>query len=84
MSIQQNAIAGAAQILEFLAQSPTPEEILALRPSKDLQEQIDVLLENNRNFGLTPEEEQLWYQYEKLEHLVRVAKAKALLKLSNK
>ncbi|BAZ16305.1 hypothetical protein NIES4071_81810 [Calothrix sp. NIES-4071] len=79
----QTGLSGVTQILEFLAQLPTPEEILALRPSEELQVQIDALLEKNCNCGLTLEEEQMWKQYEYLEHLVRIAKAKALLKLSN-
>ncbi|BDA66581.1 hypothetical protein CAL7716_007470 [Calothrix sp. PCC 7716] len=80
----QNGFSGTAQILEFLAQLPTPEEILTLRPSEELQTKIDTLLEKNRNTDLTPEEEQIWQQYQYLEHLVRIAKANALLKLNKK
>ena len=72
---------GAADVLEFLANLPTPEEIVALRPSKALQERISALLEKNRTEGLSSNEEQEWKQYEYLEHLVRIAKAKAHLKL---
>jgi hypothetical protein len=72
---------GAADILEFLASLPSPKEIIALRPSETLQNQIDTLLEKNRSGQLTPEEEQLWEQYQYLEHLIRLAKAKAYLKL---
>ena len=77
----QVGFTGAAEVLEFLAALPTPEEIIALRPSATLQTQIETLLEKNRTQGLTPEEEQTWQQYQYLEHLVRVAKAQALLKL---
>lgn len=72
---------GAADVLEFLANLPTPEETLALRPSQSLQERISTLLEKNRATGLSETEEQEWKQYEYLEHLVRIAKAKAHLKL---
>lgn len=72
---------GAAEVLEFLATLPTPEEIIALRPSEALQAQISNLLEKNRTQGLTPAEEQIWQQYQYLEHLIRIAKAKAHLKL---
>jgi hypothetical protein len=64
-----------------LANLPTPEEILALKPSEALQQQISALLEKNRMLGLTLEEERSWQQYEYVEHLVRLAKAKALLRL---
>lgn len=70
------------EILEFLAKLPTPEQILALRPSAELQQQINELLEKQRTVGLSSEEEWLWQRYEYLEHLVRLAKANALLKLN--
>jgi hypothetical protein len=54
---------------------------LALRPSSALQERITALLEKNRDEGLSASEEQEWEQYRFLEHLVRIAKAKACLKL---
>jgi hypothetical protein len=77
----QPGFVGAAQVIEFLAELPTPDEILALRPSDALQARVNALLDKSRAEGLTPEEEQEWEQYEYLEHLARTAKAKALLKL---
>lgn len=70
-----------ADVLEFFANLPTSEEILALRPSKDLQKKINELLEKNRREGLSEAEEQVWASYEFVEHLVRIAKAKALKNL---
>lgn len=78
----QAGFTGLAQVVEFLANLPSPEEILELKPSLLLQQQVEGLLEKNRTSGLTNEEERLWQQYEYVEHLVRVAKAKALIKLS--
>ncbi len=72
---------GSAEILEFLASLPTSEEIIALRPNNILQQQINTLLEKNRLGQLTALEEKQWEQYQYLEHLVRMAKAKAFLKL---
>ena len=77
----QRGFTSAAEVLEFLATLPTPEEIIALRPSEALQAQISNLLEKNRTQGLSPAEEQIWEQYQYLEHLLRMAKAKAYLKL---
>lgn len=79
----QGGFKGTAEVLEFLAQLPTPEEVIALRPSEALQAQISDLLEKNRTEGLTADEEQIWEQYQYLEHLVRMAKARALLKLKS-
>jgi hypothetical protein len=73
--------AGLADVIEQLADLPTPEQVLALRPSADLQTRINSLLEKNRTEGLTSEEQREWGQYEYLEHIVRLAKAKAALKL---
>ncbi len=77
----QPGFVGASRVLELLAGLPAPEELLALRPSDALQARVSALLEKNRAEGLTAEEEQEWEQYQYLEHLVRMAKAKALLKL---
>jgi len=75
--------AGLADVLETLASLPTPQEILALRPSPTLQTRIDELLEKNQNEGLSPEEQREWQQYLYVEHLVRLAKARATLKLQS-
>lgn len=54
----QVGFTGAAEVLEFLATLPSPEEIVALRPSETLKAQINYLLEKNRIQGLTADEEQ--------------------------
>ena len=68
---------------KFLAGLLDAEYILKLKPSEKLQSRISQLLEKNRETGLTPEEEIEWDHYQYLEHLVRMAKAKACLKLKN-
>jgi hypothetical protein len=72
---------GLTEILEFLAHLPSPEEILALRLSPMVQAEIDSLLDKNRTQGLDESDRCLWQHYEFIEHLVRLAKAQALLKL---
>ena len=71
------------EVLEFLAKLPSPEEIISLRPTETLQQQINDLLVKQRDSGLNSEEERQWQQFEYLEHLVRIAKANALLKLKS-
>jgi len=83
MAASQPGFRGAAEVLEFLAGLPTPEETLALRPAEALQTRISELLAKSRAGGLAPEEQQEWEQYAYLEHLVRMAKARALLKLKS-
>lgn len=77
----QPGFPGAADVFEFLAGLPTPEEILALHPAEALQTRVQALVEKNHTVGLTDAETQEWQQYEYLEHLVRMAKIKAKLKL---
>lgn len=68
---------GLADVLEFLADLPSPEQILALRPAEHFQIELNRLLERRRDVGLTDEEERQWRQYEYVEHLVRKAKINA-------
>ena len=73
----------AVEILEFLARLPAPDEVLMLRPSDKLQAEVAALLRKKLTVELSLAEEQRWQQYAFLEHLVRVAKASALLKLQS-
>ncbi len=78
--LRANSLVGyqsLTEVLEFFAGMPTAEEIIALRPSEDLQNEISELLEKNRREGLSETDEQTWASYELIEHLVRIAKAKA-------
>ena len=79
----ESRFAGLAGVLETLATLPTPEEILALRPAEALQERIEELLEKNRSGSFTTDEQREWDQYQYVEHLVRLAKARAALKLNS-
>jgi hypothetical protein len=76
--------AGLSDVLETLAHLPTPEEVLALRPVPALQDRIEALLDKNRAGGLSEDERLEWQQYQYVEHLVRIAKARAALKLAGK
>jgi hypothetical protein len=69
------------EVTEFLARLPSAEETLTLRPSPSLQKRISELLEKNRTSGLSAAEEREWQAYEYAEHLVRIAKANAAVKL---
>jgi hypothetical protein len=80
---REAGFSGMAGVLETLASLPTPEEVLALRPSSALQERIEDLLEKNQRGVLSPDEQREWEQYQYVEHLVRLAKARAALKLKS-
>jgi hypothetical protein len=72
---------GGPEISEFLAGLPGPEEILKFKASDRLQSRVRALLEKNREEALTPQEQEEWEHYERIEHLVRTAKIKAATKL---
>jgi hypothetical protein len=78
---KEGEFSGLSSVLETLATLPAPDEVLALRPSEAVQARIDELLEKNRTSGLSTEERQEWERFQYVEHLVRMAKAQALLKL---
>lgn len=65
----QEGFNGFAEIMEFLANLPTPEEVLSLRPSVSLQAQIDQLSERYKAEALSAKEALLWKQYEYLEYV---------------
>jgi hypothetical protein len=77
----QGGFGSVSDVMEFLAGLPTPKEILALRPAPVLRDRMSELLEKNRTTGLSATEEEEWRRYEYLEHLVRIAKTKAAIKL---
>src|SRR5271166_6489895 len=69
---------GLGDVLETLARLPSPEEVLGLRPAAHLQDRIEELLAKNRDAGLSAEEQREWERYEYIEHLIRLAKARAI------
>jgi hypothetical protein len=75
---------GVADILEVLATLPTAEEVLGLRAAPTLQHRIQELLEKSRRSGLSPVEQLEWERIDYIEHLVRIAKAKAAMKLKDR
>jgi predicted transcriptional regulator len=66
-----------SQIVELLASQPSPEVVLAIRPTPALQARMSELLEQNKAGTLTRSEEVELDRYLLLEHWVRLAKAHA-------
>lgn len=65
----------------FLIDQPSPEEIIAFRATEEESERMAELIEKNREQGLSPEERREVEYFNKVEHLVRIAKARAFGKL---
>lgn len=70
-------------VLEKLASSPVPEEVLAIRLSESLEQRLDELLVKSRESGFTPAEQREWDRYAEAEHLVNMAKIKATIQLQS-
>jgi hypothetical protein len=78
---EAHRFAGLSSVLEALATLPTPEEVLKLRPSESVQARLEELMTRSKDAGLSPDEQREWDQYQFVEHLVRLAKARAVAKL---
>lgn len=64
-------------IMELLASQPTPEQVLSIRPSTELQARASALLHRGKEEELSRQEEAELERHLTREHLVRLAKAHA-------
>ncbi|MCZ7644809.1 MAG: hypothetical protein M5U26_05925 [Planctomycetota bacterium] len=65
------------EIVEFLAAGTTPNEIVAFQPSIATKNRVAELIEREKESQLSTEESAELSHYMELEHLMRLAKAKA-------
>lgn len=70
------------QIVNLLASQPTPQTILDIRPSAAFQARVSELLARNKERTLSRQEEAELERCLMLEHLVRLAKARAYQQLN--
>ena len=71
------------ELAYFLA-SLSPRKVLQYKASPKAQERVNLLLLKNQNEGLNADENAEMERYMTLEHIIRLAKSKALLQLSAK
>jgi len=65
------------EVFDFLAHRPSPEEIIAFRPSEKSVERLRELLDKNREGSLTVEEETELDTLQSLNHLYALIKLQA-------
>jgi hypothetical protein len=65
------------EIIEFIAAGTTPEAVTQFRPSPEAQQRVAELIEREKENGLSPEEKAELDHFMELEHILRMAKAKA-------
>jgi hypothetical protein len=65
------------EFIDFIAAGTTPEQILAFRPSSMAQQRVEELIEREKDDHLSPDEQSELDYFFQLEHIFRVAKARA-------
>lgn len=82
MAVASPDITPADEVMDFLLSAPTPEAVIALRPSQVAQERLRYLLDGNRKETLNDAERAELESYLQLEHFVRRLKIRAQEKLA--
>lgn len=71
------------EIIDFLVGGITPDSLIAYRPSEEAKLRVEDLIQREKNEGLTPEETSQLNHYMELEHILTLARARALTRQSN-
>ena len=71
------------QFIDFIASGTTPEGVASFEPSPESQQRVSELVEREKGAGLSPEEKAELDHYVELEHILRMAKARARQILSS-
>jgi len=65
------------EIVDFIAAGTTPETVIDFRPSPEAQQRVAALIEREKAGTLSQEEEAELDHFLELEHILRMAKARA-------
>jgi hypothetical protein len=65
------------EVIDFIAAGTSPRNVVAFRPSESAKARVADLLEREKDGELAPEEKSELDHYLQLEHLMRLAKARA-------
>jgi hypothetical protein len=65
------------EIVDFIAAGTTPDSVMSFRPSDEAREHIEDLVHRQREGTLSPNEAAELAHYLELEHIMRLAKARA-------
>jgi hypothetical protein len=66
------------EIIDFIATGTSPEKVIAFHSSEKAQTRVSLLLFKEKNTTLTSDEKAELDNYIAIEHLMRMAKARAL------
>ena len=83
MSSMSVSTSAEQEIVDFIVSGTTPESIIRYRPSEEATLRLEDLIEREKEGALSPEERAELDHCMHLEHLMRMAKAKARQVLSS-
>jgi hypothetical protein len=70
------------EVIEFIAAGTSPDNVASFRPSEATRQRVTELIEREKTVGLSADERSELEHYLQLEHLMRLAKARARQHLS--
>ncbi len=65
------------EVIEFIAAGTRPSSLIAFQPSDTVKERVADLIHREKTTRLSPDEKSELEHYMQLEHLMRLAKARA-------
>ena len=65
------------EIVDFLAAGTTPRTVARFEPSQETKDRVAELIHREKTTGLAPDEASELDQYLRMEHMMRLAKARA-------
>jgi len=65
------------EIVEFIAAGTTPRTVARFEPSQETKDRVAELIHREKTSGLEPDEASELDQYLRMEHMMRLAKARA-------
>ncbi len=71
------ALRAYEEIIDFIASGTSPQAIIAFKPSEKTKQRVADLIHNEKTGVLSSEEKSELDHYMQLEHLMRLAKARA-------
>jgi hypothetical protein len=71
------------EIVDFIAAGPTPQAVAEFQPSEETKTHVADLIHREKTTGLSAEEKSELQHFLHLEHLMRLAKARARFHLGD-
>lgn len=75
--MSQTATPSYLEIVDFIASGTTPQAVADYRPSRQAQERVAELIEREKEGSLSAEDKSELDHFMDLEHILRMAKARA-------